>query len=182
MARRRARRRSPSIAQDVTERPGAGYTLRCRDSAGVVLRPVGQTLRGWQSRLASHQIGSETALQNANGKREENAPFSAGDLLPAWFGFGAGLDAAEARHGAGVLEHMVARWPFFGSIIDEVEFGLAVADMTIASWYAALAAPERQLQISLERQLLQTLLNSLYARKGVRVVATDVNSGIGGRG
>lgn len=65
-------------------------------------------------------------------------------LLPAWFGFGAGLDAAEGRHGVGVLEHMVAHWPFFGSIIDEVEFGLAVADMNIASWYAALAAPERR--------------------------------------
>jgi phosphoenolpyruvate carboxylase len=65
-------------------------------------------------------------------------------LLPAWFGFGSGLDAAEARHGAGVLEHMVAHWPFFGSITDEVEFGLAVADMNIASWYAALAAPERR--------------------------------------
>ena len=24
-------------------------------------------------------------MQNANGKREENAPCSAGDLLPAWF-------------------------------------------------------------------------------------------------
>jgi phosphoenolpyruvate carboxylase len=65
-------------------------------------------------------------------------------LIPAWFGFGAGLDAAEARHGAGVLEHMAAHWSFFGSIVDEVEFGLAVADMTIASWYAELASPERR--------------------------------------
>jgi phosphoenolpyruvate carboxylase len=65
-------------------------------------------------------------------------------LIPAWFGFGSGLDAAEARHGSGVLEHMLAHSTYFGSIVDEVEFGLAVADMTIAAWYAELAAPERR--------------------------------------
>ena len=65
-------------------------------------------------------------------------------LIPAWFGFGAGLEAAEARHGAGVLEHMAAHWAFFGSVVDEVEFGLAIADMTIASWYAQLASAERR--------------------------------------
>jgi phosphoenolpyruvate carboxylase len=65
-------------------------------------------------------------------------------LIPAWFGFGAGLEAAEARHGAGVLEHMAAQWSFFGSVVDEVEFGLAIADMTIASWYAELASAERR--------------------------------------
>ena len=65
-------------------------------------------------------------------------------LLPAWFGFGSGVAAAEARHGLAALEGMVAHWPFFASILDEVEFGLAVADMTIASWYAELAAPQRR--------------------------------------
>ncbi|MBS0393687.1 MAG: phosphoenolpyruvate carboxylase [Proteobacteria bacterium] len=62
-------------------------------------------------------------------------------LLPSWFGFGTGLDAATAEQGAAVLERMLAHWPFFGVLLDEVEFGLAVADMDIAGWYAALAAP-----------------------------------------
>jgi len=62
-------------------------------------------------------------------------------LLPGWFGVGSGLDAAAERHGAPVLERMLAQWPFFGLLLDEVEFGLAVADMDIASWYAELAAP-----------------------------------------
>ena len=65
-------------------------------------------------------------------------------LLPAWYGIGAGLDAAAQRHGREVLERMIAHWPFFGYLMDEVEFSLAVADMTIASWYAQLAAAERR--------------------------------------
>lgn len=63
-------------------------------------------------------------------------------LLPGWYGFGSGLDAAAAEHGVEVLERMVAHWPLFGSSMDEVEFALAVADMKIASWYAELAGPD----------------------------------------
>ena len=39
----------------------------------------------------------------------------------------AGLDAAVERHGAPLLERMLAQWPFFGLLLDEVEFGLAIA-------------------------------------------------------
>jgi phosphoenolpyruvate carboxylase len=62
-------------------------------------------------------------------------------LLPAWFGIGSGFDAAAEHHGAALLERMLAHWSFFGPLVDEIEFGLAVADMDIASWYAELAAP-----------------------------------------
>ncbi len=65
-------------------------------------------------------------------------------LLPAWFGIGSGLDAAAEGHGAALLERMLAHWPFFSLLLDEVEFGLAVADMDIASWYAELAAPHQR--------------------------------------
>ena len=65
-------------------------------------------------------------------------------LLPGWFGIGAGLDAAAALHGTELLERMVAQWPFFGLLLDEVEFAVAVADMDIAGWYAELAAPARR--------------------------------------
>ena len=65
-------------------------------------------------------------------------------LLPGWFGIGSGLDAAAARYGPEVLERMVAHWPFFGLLLDDVEFAVAVADMDIASWYAELAAPSRR--------------------------------------
>ncbi|MBS0373304.1 MAG: phosphoenolpyruvate carboxylase [Proteobacteria bacterium] len=65
-------------------------------------------------------------------------------LLPAWYGIGTGLDGVAATHGAAVLERMLAHWPFFSRLLDEIEFGLAVADMDIAGWYAELAPAERR--------------------------------------
>jgi phosphoenolpyruvate carboxylase len=64
-------------------------------------------------------------------------------LLPSWYGVGSGLDLIEALGGAGNLDEMMARMPFFGMLMDEVEFALAVADMNIARWYSGLVAPER---------------------------------------
>lgn len=65
-------------------------------------------------------------------------------LLPSWYGVGSGLDLIEALGGAETLEEMMARMPFFGMLMDEVEFSLAVADMNIARWYSGLVAPERR--------------------------------------
>jgi phosphoenolpyruvate carboxylase len=65
-------------------------------------------------------------------------------LLPTWYGVGSGLDAMEAGGQTVVLEHMMAKMPFFGALIDEVEFALAVADMDIARWYTGLVASKRQ--------------------------------------
>jgi len=61
--------------------------------------------------------------------------------LPAWFGAGTGLAAAVRALGEDVLARMLAHWPFFGAVIDDLEFGLATADMDIAGWYAELAGP-----------------------------------------
>ena len=60
-------------------------------------------------------------------------------LLPGWYGIGSGLDLTAQTHGLAVLEGMLAHWPLFGLLLEEVEFSVAVADMDIASWYAELA-------------------------------------------
>ncbi len=55
-------------------------------------------------------------------------------MLPGWFGFGsavAGADLAELRA-------MNEDWPFFRSLIENMEMVMAKADMTIARRYAAL--------------------------------------------
>ena len=97
------------------------------------------------------QIGSRPAARADRGGVEgvRSVPWGfawsqSRHLLPGWFGFGAGLDAAATEHGPQVLERMIVQWRLFGSVMDEVEFALAVADMKIASWYAELAAPERR--------------------------------------
>ena len=60
-------------------------------------------------------------------------------MLPGWFGFGSGLEAALALHGEEVIARMTAHWPFFGHLLDDVEAMLARTDLEIASYYDALA-------------------------------------------
>jgi phosphoenolpyruvate carboxylase len=65
-------------------------------------------------------------------------------LLPGWYGVGAGLRAVQERFGADVVGRMLAHWPYFASLVDDVELVLATADMDIAAWYARLAGPALQ--------------------------------------
>jgi phosphoenolpyruvate carboxylase len=60
-------------------------------------------------------------------------------MLPGWFGFGSGLEAALAEHGRSVVCDMVNEWPFFGHLLDDVEAMLARTDLDIAAHYDALA-------------------------------------------
>jgi phosphoenolpyruvate carboxylase len=63
-------------------------------------------------------------------------------MLPGWFGFGSGLQAALQLHGDDVIGQMTAHWPFFGHLLDDVEAMLGRTDLEIAGHYDALA-PER---------------------------------------
>ncbi len=60
-------------------------------------------------------------------------------LLPGWFGFGTGLEAAVERHGAPLLEEMLERWPFFSVLLHDVESVLAKADIDVAAQYSRLS-------------------------------------------
>jgi phosphoenolpyruvate carboxylase len=63
-------------------------------------------------------------------------------MLPGWFGFGSGLQAALQLHGREVIAQMMAHWPFFGHLLDDVEAMLGRTDLEIAGHYDALA-PDR---------------------------------------
>ncbi len=63
-------------------------------------------------------------------------------MLPGWYGFGSGLQAALDLHGGKVIGRMLAQWPFFGHLIDDVEAMLARTDLQIASHYDALAGDQ----------------------------------------
>ena len=60
-------------------------------------------------------------------------------MLPGWFGFGSGLQAAADLHGEQVISDMAADWPFFGHLLDDVEAMLARTDLGIAHHYDELA-------------------------------------------
>jgi phosphoenolpyruvate carboxylase len=63
-------------------------------------------------------------------------------MLPGWFGAGSGLEAVRAQRGAELLRSAYGEWPFFRSLIDDIEAMLARADMEISACYDQLAPPE----------------------------------------
>jgi len=67
-------------------------------------------------------------------------------------GFGSGLQAALERHGADVVGHMAAQWPFFGHLLDDVEAMLARTDLEIAGHYDALAGAALRTQAEFIRK------------------------------
>ena len=62
-------------------------------------------------------------------------------MLPGWFGFGSAVQAYLAAHpadGADVLRGMYTDWPFFTSLLSNMDMVLAKSDIAIAGKYAEL--------------------------------------------
>jgi phosphoenolpyruvate carboxylase len=62
-------------------------------------------------------------------------------MLPGWYGFGSAVDAWLAAHpldGMARLRAMYAEWPFFASLLSNMDMVLAKSDIAIASRYAEL--------------------------------------------
>jgi phosphoenolpyruvate carboxylase len=59
--------------------------------------------------------------------------------LTAWYGVGHALEKAIAAHGLETLAEMARDWPFFGSLIEDVEMVLAKSDPDIFAGYSRLA-------------------------------------------
>ena len=62
-------------------------------------------------------------------------------MLPGWYGFGAAVDDMKARRGeAGIelLQRMYRDWPFFRTLLSNMDMLLAKSDISIASRYAEL--------------------------------------------
>jgi phosphoenolpyruvate carboxylase len=64
-------------------------------------------------------------------------------MLPAWYGFGAAVSAWCATHkqdGMQKLQAMYREWPFFRSLLSNMDMVLAKSDIAIASRYAELVS------------------------------------------
>jgi len=63
-------------------------------------------------------------------------------LLPAWYGFGCALEQVEQSVGAtqATFGRMYRHWPFFQSLVDNLQMALAKTDMLIAQQYLQLVA------------------------------------------
>jgi phosphoenolpyruvate carboxylase len=95
-------------------------------------------------------------------------------MLPGWFGFGSGLQAALELHGEEVIARMTAHWPFFGHLLDDVETMLGRTDLEIASHYDALAAGNLRVQGDpIAKEYALTVKHMLHLRGSARLLDGD---------
>jgi phosphoenolpyruvate carboxylase len=66
-------------------------------------------------------------------------------MLPGWYGFGTAVERLVQRRseqGLATLQDMYRHWPFFQTLLSNMDMLLAKADIHIASRYAALVADQ----------------------------------------
>ena len=89
-------------------------------------------------------------------------------LLPGWYGAGTGLRAAVEAHGLDAARTAYAHWPFFRSLVDDVETMLARADLQIASYYDGLASTELRRFFVTAREEFALAIEQVLAVKNCR--------------
>jgi phosphoenolpyruvate carboxylase len=95
-------------------------------------------------------------------------------MLPGWYGFGSGLSAALQQHGEEVVGQMVAHWPFFAHLLDDVEAMLGRTDLEIASHYDALAGDALRAQCEpIHKEYALTAGHVLRLRGSARLLDSD---------
>ena len=99
--------------------------------------------------IANLNIGSRPASRSASSKIEDLRAipwvFSWAQcrlMLPGWYGFGAAVEGFLAKHpdGLSILQGMYQYWPFFHTLLSNMDMVLAKTDLAIASRYAELVA------------------------------------------
>jgi phosphoenolpyruvate carboxylase len=127
------------------------------------------------------QIGSRPVAREAGGGIEalRAIPWmfawaQSRHMLPGWMGVGSALAEVVNRLGADLVNEMYAHWPFFATLLDDVEVGLAKADMGIAAAYDQLARPEHDRFAAVIRREFDITVEQVLAVKGcARLLDSD---------
>jgi phosphoenolpyruvate carboxylase len=108
--------------------------------------------------IAELNIGSRPASRKATQKIEDLRAipwgFSWGQCrltLPGWYGFGSaiaqflgqGKTAAERKEALALLQKMYKQWPFFNTLLSNIDMVLAKSDLALASRYSELVGDAR---------------------------------------
>jgi phosphoenolpyruvate carboxylase len=108
--------------------------------------------------IAELNIGSRPASRKASQKIEDLRAipwgFSWGQCrltLPGWYGFGSAIEqflqhggtAASRREALALLQKMYKQWPFFRTLLSNMDMVLAKSDLALASRYSELVGDAR---------------------------------------
>jgi phosphoenolpyruvate carboxylase len=108
--------------------------------------------------IAELNIGSRPASRNPSRSIEDLRAvpwsFSWGQCrltLPGWYGFGSAIEkflaapgnAAARKERQALLQRMYAQWPFFSTLLSNMDMVLAKSDLALASRYSELVADRR---------------------------------------
>jgi phosphoenolpyruvate carboxylase len=119
--------------------------------------------------IAELNIGSRPASRKSTRRIEDLRAipwgFSWGQcrlLLPGWFGFGSavaswlqdGEDAKEQKKRVAQLRAMFKEWPFFATLLSNMDMVLAKTDLAVASRYAELVA-DKKLRNSIFKRIVE---------------------------
>ena len=114
------------------------------------------------SEIAELNIGSRPASRRDSRAIEDLRAipwgFSWGQSrvnLPGWYGFGSAIDTftkASPKKNAALLKRMANEWPFFSTLLSNMDMVIAKADLTVAKRYAALVQDRR-----LARKIMESI-------------------------
>ena len=107
--------------------------------------------------IAELNIGSRPASRKASQRIEDLRAipwgFSWGQCrltLPGWFGFGSAVEAftqvgtpAQQQERMALLQKMVKQWPFFKTLLSNMDMVMAKSDLALASRYSELVGDAR---------------------------------------
>ena len=119
--------------------------------------------------IAELNIGSRPAARKASWRIEDLRAipwaFSWAQcrvLLPGWYGFASAVGAwlVQNPQGMDTLRQMYQRWPFFRSVVSNMDMVLAKTDMSIASRYAELL-PDAKLREQVLARIVAELNNAV---------------------
>jgi phosphoenolpyruvate carboxylase len=127
-----------------------------RSYRGLVYETEGFESYFWEAtviaEIAGLNIGSRPASRTKSRKIEDLRAipwvFSWAQcrlMLPGWYGFGSAVEAFRAERGeAGMalLREMAQEWPFFRTLLSNMDMVLSKTDIAIASRYAELVADQ----------------------------------------
>ena len=135
-----------AVMDELSQRAFAAYRSLVYETPGFTTYFRQSTV---VSEIATLNIGSRPASRKPSERIEDLRAipwvFSWAQcrlMLPGWYGFGSAVDGYLAANSGGLatLRRMVKSWPFFRSLLSNMDMVLAKTDLAIASRYAELVA------------------------------------------